>query len=87
MLLKNLAKKQTTNTSPAGVPSVLPKEGSVGESFKHVRNSETLQRINQSEIRLIVAIRPSNHRLGMCRVWMMVVFLNTCWNGIQGMRK
>lgn len=54
--------------------------------FNHLRNSEKLQRTNQYQIRLLVAIRhlkwfghPS--RIGD------VVFLNACWDDMQGMEK
>ena len=54
--------------------------------FNHVTNSKILQRKNHSQIRLLVAIRRLRW-LDMCCTCMMVAFLNTCWNRIQGMRK
>lgn len=48
--------------------------------FNHVTNSKILQ------VRLLVAIRRSRC-LDMCCTWMMVAFLNTFWNRIQGKRK
>ena len=54
--------------------------------FNHVTNSKILQRKSQSQVRLLVAIRRLRC-LDMCCTWMMVAFLNTCWNRIQGKRK
>ena len=53
---RNLANKQVTNTSLGGIPSVLPSVDSAGETF-HPRNSEILQRTNQSQSKLLMEIK------------------------------